>query len=93
MGLFTFESRVLRLKQSHGWCYIDVPDSIIGSLKSAGLRGLIQIVATVDNFEWETAILPLGRGKYFIPIKQLVRRELDIREGDLILISFTLRGL
>jgi hypothetical protein len=93
MGLFTFESRVLRLKQPHGWHYIEVPRPIIRDLKSAGLRGLILIVARVGELEWDTAVLPLGGGEYFIPIKKSVRDELDIKEGDSVVLGFTLRGL
>jgi hypothetical protein len=93
MESFAVCSRVLRLQQSHGWHYIEAPGSIVKDFKSVGIMGLIQIYAKIENVEWETAILPLGNDKFFIPIKKLIRRDLSIQEGDYVELSFKLRGI
>ena len=45
--------------------------------------GVIPTVVKVKDFEWSTALFPKGEG-YLIPVKDVVRKRLDLELGDLI---------
>ncbi len=54
--------------------------------------GVIPTTAIANKFEWTTALIP-KEGIYFLPIKDLVRKKLDLGIGDLLAgkLIFTLK--
>ena len=51
--------------------------------------GVIHIHGEIDNYAFETAIIPKD-GTYFVPIKDAIRKKIDLELGDDISIHFNL---
>ena len=45
--------------------------------------GAIPVSVTVKNFTWTTALIPKGEG-YYLPIKDIARKNLNVELGDFI---------
>ena len=55
------------------------------------IGNLIPITATLGKTTWDTCLAPKGDGTQFIPLKIKVRKDENIKVGDKIKLSFTLR--
>lgn len=52
---------------------------------------MIPITATIGKTSWETSLLPMGNGTYFIALKKQIRKKEDVQLQDTISISFIVR--
>ncbi len=75
-----------------GWVFVRVPKKLTEPLKPKKRTGwgLIPIEAEVGKTSWQTSLLPMGKGKYFIALKAKVRKTEDIRIGDTVTVAFRL---
>ncbi|MFW5719501.1 MAG: DUF1905 domain-containing protein [Candidatus Dojkabacteria bacterium] len=54
-------------------------------------RGLVPIVARVEDYEWKTSLLPKGDGTHFRALNAKVKNKYRIRKKDMLKIEFTFR--
>ena len=73
------------------WVYVSVPTRYTEMLKNVADRGLVAITVTLGSSTWNTSLMPMGDGTQFIPLNTKVRKSEDIKIGDHINLSFTLR--
>ncbi len=65
-----------------GWTYIEIPAAIAGKLKP-GNRKSFRVSGKLDNHAIEqVALLPMGEGKFIIPLKADIRRAIRKGKGD-----------
>lgn len=69
-------------KMKGGWFYLEVPKNIVDDLKYRAIRGMIPIESKVGNTVWNTSLMSMGDGTYFIALKREVRKKESICIGD-----------
>jgi hypothetical protein len=88
---FLVEGEVKIFPVDKPWVYISIPQTYTEQTKHLAERGLVAITAKYANLTWKTSLLPMGDGTQFIPLPAKVRKMGNIKTGDYIKLSFTLR--
>ena len=66
-----------------GWRYIDVPIKDGSLIKGKKMHwGMVPITATVGNTTWQTKLMRISSGGYFLALKKKVRLNEKIEVGD-----------
>ena len=77
----------LWLHDGGSWHFVSVPLDLSEDLReelagrTAGF-GSIRVEATIGTTVWRTSVFPSSTGEYVLPVKQQVRRNEDLHEGD-----------
>jgi len=87
----SFIASVERFDCNMGWHFVSVPIEISEPLKVFADRGLIAVTAMVGSSSWPTSLLPMGDGTHFIALAAKIRKQEDIKLGDVVEMSFELR--
>ncbi|MDH5597100.1 MAG: DUF1905 domain-containing protein [Candidatus Peregrinibacteria bacterium] len=74
------------------WFFITIPKKLSADLKelcekSSGW-GSIRVEITIGNSSWKTSLFPNKTGEYILPVKKAIREAENIKEGDLVEITF-----
>lgn len=89
----TVKGKVKVFSGQAAWFYVTVPrkhtDKLKGKVKTTAW-GFIPIEVTVGKTKWNTSLLPMGDGSFFIALKAQVRKKEDISLGDTLKITYTL---
>ena len=89
--MITFSAKILRFSkkgEKTGWSYIEINKRQAeqlnrGSKKSFRIKGLL------DNYKIEkTALLPMGDGKFILPINAAIRKGIGKKAGDTLKAQF-----
>jgi hypothetical protein len=93
---FEFTGRIFEWRGPAPYYYVALPDEDSADLKEAspGLTygwGVIPVVATIGDTEWETSLFPKD-GRYLVPLKDKVRNAEGLDEGDEIVVRMTAGG-
>jgi hypothetical protein len=86
--IFTESATVEIFPQKGGWVYIRVPEKYSELGKDRADRGLIPIIASVEDYSWKTSLLPMGDKTHFIPLNAKVRKLKNIKVGGKLKFSF-----
>ena len=69
------------------YCAVSVPEKITLAL---GTKGPVLVMAKVnDSTPFKVSLFPVGEGKHFIRIKAKVRKEINVKTGDLVKLQIT----
>jgi hypothetical protein len=71
-----------------GWHFVRVPKEQTDPLTKAGAWGMVPVEVTLGNTTWNTSLLPMGQGQYFIALKQAVRKKEKVGLGDTITCTY-----
>ena len=93
---FEFTGRIFEWRGPAPYHYVALPDEDSADLKDAspGLTygwGVIPVVVTIGDTEWETSLFPKD-GRYLVPLKDKVRRAEGLDDGDEISVRMTAGG-
>lgn len=94
---FTIEDKVWKYQGTKAcWHFITIPQNISLKIKheckhSGTTRGMVKILAKIQQIQWKTSIFPDGKKSYILPIKSEIRKRLEISENDTIKISIELQ--
>ena len=93
---FEFTGRIFEWRGPAPYYYVALPDEDSADLKEAspGLTygwGVIPVVVTIGETEWETSLFPPD-GRYLVPLKDKVRRAEGLGDGDEISVRMTAGG-
>lgn len=81
-----FKTELLRSDGSHEWIYIRVPLKIVESLEFRG--NTRRVVCTINKAEsFQCAVMPNGKGDFYITVNKEHRTRLGITEGDTVAIE------
>lgn len=70
-----------------GWRYIEIPADIAQQLKP-GNKKSFRVRGKLDNYEISGfALMPMGEGKFIMPIKQEIRKAIHKEAGAMISVS------
>ncbi|MGH3348265.1 MAG: DUF1905 domain-containing protein [Nocardioides sp.] len=93
---FEFTGRIFEWRGPAPYYYVALPDEDSADLKEAspGLTygwGVIPVVVTIGDTEWETSLFPKD-GRYLVPLKDKVRNAEGLDDGDEIVVRMTAGG-
>ena len=73
-----------------GWTYIEISASQANTL-NPGVKVSYRVKGKFDNYEFsKIALVPMGEGKFIIPLKAAVRKAIGKKEGDKLNVSISL---
>lgn len=93
--LFVFTAKLFRYSvEATSWFFVETNATVAAEMKSQARSvkafGSIPVQVTVGQTTWRTSLFPTKQKTYVLPIKAIVRRKEDIREGDRIKIMLEL---
>ena len=93
---FEFSGRVFQWRGPAPYYYVAVPDEDSADLKEASAVltygwGVIPVVVTIGDTEWETSLFPKD-GRYLAPLKDTVRAAEGLDDGDEIVVRMIAGG-
>ena len=93
---FEFTGQVFEWRGPAPFYYVALPDEDSADLKEASAMltygwGVIPVVVTVGDTEWQTSLFPKD-GRYLVPLKDKVREAEGLDTGDEILVRMTAGG-
>jgi hypothetical protein len=87
----SFEALILKFgKQGEktGWRYIEIP-SVIAQQLFPGNKKAFRVSGKIDHFRIEkVALMPMGDGKFILPINTTIRKGIHKKEGQKISLIF-----
>jgi hypothetical protein len=91
----TFAGRVIEWRGPAPFYYLPVPDEESADIREIAAMasygwGVIPVVASIGDVEFETSLFPKDGG-YLLPLKDAVRRPLQITVGDEITVEMAVR--
>lgn len=82
--MLSFTATILKFAEQGektGWTYITVPAAIAGKL-NPGVKKSYRVKGKLDEFKIEkTALIPMGKGDFIIPINAAIRKGIGKRKG------------
>lgn len=88
MDIFEISGKVEKFQGKAAWYFIRVPKDLTDNIEAMKVRGMIPILAKLNETEWKTSLLPYGDGSYFIALKASVRKENSIELDQSIKLVF-----
>lgn len=69
-----------RFQAKGGWTYARIPDLKTGKKNPFGT---IRVRGSIDGVEFSAAhLMPMGKGRLFLPVKAAIRKQIKKEEGD-----------
>lgn len=87
---YSFRGKVWKYKGATGWHFVTMSARLSNKIRgNHGMSeegwGRLKTIASVEGFEWKTAIwFDRKSGGYLLPIKAEIRRKANISEGSTI---------
>lgn len=81
-GQFDLDGEVELFPGEGGWHYVRIPPELTDGLSGRGRYGMIPVGVQLGSSRWQTSLMPMGDGFYFVALNKRVRSAEDIRLGD-----------
>lgn len=79
---FSFRSRLENWAKGMDYCAIPVPAK---TTKELGTKAAVLVMAQVNNSQpFKVSLFPAGGGKHYIRVRAKIRKEANLKEGDLV---------
>ena len=90
---FEFTGPIFQWRGPAPYYYVALPDEDSADLKEASAMltygwGVIPVVVTIGDTEWETSLFP-KHGRYLVPLKDWVRQAEGLEDGDEVAVRMT----
>jgi hypothetical protein len=79
--------RFQKMGEKTGWSYIEISATQANKLKP-GYKVSFRIKGQIDNYQFEKlALIPMGKGKFILPINGTIRKAIGKKHGDRIAVT------
>ena len=90
-----FKGKIFQWRGPAPYLFVAVPEQESANIKSVSKLvtygwGVTPVVAKTGKTEWKTSLFPKD-GRYLVPIKMIVQRAENLKEGDEIKLRLELR--
>jgi hypothetical protein len=95
---FTFKAKIWEWTGKGAWHFVSVPQDVstdISNLFAHAKRGWgsLPVLVTLGSSSWNTSIFPDKKtGTYLLPIKSNIRKQAQIKAGDVVEITLEIKG-
>lgn len=93
MRSFTFSAQAKKFGGSLAWTYVPVPRTHTDGMRAPRRKnmgwGFLPARITVGATTWDSSLLPLGDGTYFVALKASLRKKEHITAGDTVQVEVT----
>ena len=84
--IIKFEGKIFHWRGPAPFLFVAVPETQSADIKSVSKLvtygwGVIPVLAKVGKTQWKTSLFPKD-GRYLVPIKMVVQRAENLKEGD-----------
>jgi len=84
--IIKFEGKIFHWRGPAPFLFVAVPEKQSADIKSVSKLvtygwGVIPVLAKVGKTQWKTSLFPKD-GRYLVPIKMVVQRVENLKEGD-----------
>lgn len=84
--IIKFEGKIFHWRGPAPFLFVAVPETQSADIKSVSKLvtygwGVIPVLAKVGKTQWKTSLFPKD-GRYLVPIKLVVQRAENLKEGD-----------
>lgn len=84
--IIKFEGKIFHWRGPAPFLFVAVPEKQSADIKSVSKLvtygwGVIPVLAKVGKTQWKTSLFPKD-GRYLVPIKMVVQRAENLKEGD-----------
>lgn len=87
MSSIQYTTRILKFAkkgEKTGWTYIEIPADLAQKLKPGNKRSF-RVKGKLDSFSIEqTALIPMGEGKFILPLNITIRKGIGKKEGGML---------
>lgn len=96
VGPFGFDAALWEWDGPASWHFVSLPEDLadlVGELRPRTGPGFgsVRVEVEVGEVRWRTSVFPdSSRGTYVLPVKQAVRRRLDLSDGSPLHVELTL---
>lgn len=94
MKEFKINAEIWKYEGPTPWYFVTVPDRLYDQIKFTNTKqvgwGSIKVQAQIGETTWQTSLFPSKTKEYHLPIKSIVRKKEQLKEGDHVDLKITL---
>jgi hypothetical protein len=85
--VYKVRDKIRMFNMEAAWYFIPIPLGKVPDVPKGGWSS-VPVMATIGKTTWRTAMFPIKKEMYFIPLKKEVRKKEELLDGDTVTISY-----
>lgn len=85
--IYKVTDKIHMFNMESAWYFVPIPLNKVPDVPKGGWSS-VPVMATIGKTTWRTAMFPMKKDHYFIPLKKEVRRKEELLDGDIVTVSY-----